>query len=402
MFKRFKVRNFMCLRDVTVDLGPLTVFVGPNSAGKSALFKALNTFCRLFWYPIRGGYSGDFNVEPGVALDDVVWKGDSSLPIVFQVWFSDSEVTEPDYTIELRRAYSGWSVTAERFVTPKGLVDTSHSAFEFETAQGRKSWPGPFKAPLAFLTQRFAADSVASEYVTPVQEIRNRVGQARRYRPSASDIASFSKESPEQAKGGEREINESGRGLPLVLRDMLSGDRATFSAMEKELASLHSHIQGLTFKRDWRGVGLFYKTSRSIDDVPASLESDGVLLSTFLIWRLYSARLNLKLCLEEPENGVHLSGLKQRYQLLKRFATQTSERPAPQILIATHSRDFLNAIESRSATMDEIRVVEFDPVDGTSIYPLHHYREINQLLTEFKYQVGDLWWSRRLEAQLRQ
>ncbi|MEM9806768.1 MAG: AAA family ATPase, partial [Cyanobacteria bacterium P01_D01_bin.56] len=34
-------QNFRCLRDVTLELGPFTVFVGPNASGKSAIADAL-------------------------------------------------------------------------------------------------------------------------------------------------------------------------------------------------------------------------------------------------------------------------------------------------------------------------------------------------------------------------
>ncbi|RLC93346.1 MAG: hypothetical protein DRI39_05950, partial [Chloroflexi bacterium] len=87
MYKRFRVENFMCLKEVDVELEPVTVFIGPNSSGKSALFKALTTFSKLFWYPLRGGSTGEFQPEPGVTLDHLVWKGDSGLPIRFHVWF---------------------------------------------------------------------------------------------------------------------------------------------------------------------------------------------------------------------------------------------------------------------------------------------------------------------------
>lgn len=48
MIDRLTVRNFRCLRDVTVDLGRLTVFVGPNGSGKSSILQSLDLLCRAF------------------------------------------------------------------------------------------------------------------------------------------------------------------------------------------------------------------------------------------------------------------------------------------------------------------------------------------------------------------
>lgn len=43
MITTFRVRNYRCLRDVTLELDPFTVVVGPNASGKTALADALTT-----------------------------------------------------------------------------------------------------------------------------------------------------------------------------------------------------------------------------------------------------------------------------------------------------------------------------------------------------------------------
>jgi predicted ATPase len=42
VLRRVEIKNYRCLRDVDVQLAPLTVFVGPNASGKSALLEALD------------------------------------------------------------------------------------------------------------------------------------------------------------------------------------------------------------------------------------------------------------------------------------------------------------------------------------------------------------------------
>lgn len=41
------IQNFRCLRDVKIDLAPVTAFVGPNASGKSAILDALDSGQRL-------------------------------------------------------------------------------------------------------------------------------------------------------------------------------------------------------------------------------------------------------------------------------------------------------------------------------------------------------------------
>lgn len=43
MIEKIHVRNFQSLHDVSLELGPFTVIVGPSSSGKSALMRALRT-----------------------------------------------------------------------------------------------------------------------------------------------------------------------------------------------------------------------------------------------------------------------------------------------------------------------------------------------------------------------
>ena len=41
MIQTLHIENYRCLRDVTLELGPLTVLVGANASGKSSVFRAL-------------------------------------------------------------------------------------------------------------------------------------------------------------------------------------------------------------------------------------------------------------------------------------------------------------------------------------------------------------------------
>jgi AAA15 family ATPase/GTPase len=40
MITRFRVRNYKALRDVTLDLTPIHVLIGPNDSGKTSILEA--------------------------------------------------------------------------------------------------------------------------------------------------------------------------------------------------------------------------------------------------------------------------------------------------------------------------------------------------------------------------
>ena len=396
MIKKLKVRNFLSLKETSVTLGPLTVFVGPNGSGKSAVFKALTTLSRLLYSPVRGS-RGEFEIEYGVGFDQAVWNGDTTLPVTFEVWLEDAESTEPDYILELGRGRGGWMVTRERLAFEGTDLDTG-SGFEFPISSRRESWPGPFTGSVMFLTgaQRFARDPVAGPYLKPIQALRDRIGRTHRYRPNANDIASFVKRPAPPARWRDSDVTQTGRGLGLSLDEMWKGDRPHHDEVQKQLAGLYPHIRGLEPIEDWRGVGIGYWTHRARHLIPAPLELDGVLLATFLLWRLQRDEANLRrICLEEPEAGVQLWDLRRRYQLLRRFTEASPGRGGLQILIATHSREFLNAIESEVDILQQLRITEYSGHEGTRFFPITHYLQLPELEKELagERRLGDLWWS---------
>src|SRR5579859_539640 len=101
MIYKMEVENFMSLKDVSVELQPLTVFIGPNGSGKSAIFKALVLLSKLLnGTPVRGP-KGELEFEPGITLDDLVWQGNAGLPMRFRIWLNDDLKGDPDYSLEL-------------------------------------------------------------------------------------------------------------------------------------------------------------------------------------------------------------------------------------------------------------------------------------------------------------
>ena len=72
--RRFAINNFKIHRDTSLDLFPITVFVGPNSGGKSAIFDALINFSMVS----RGNLSEAFNQYPFSFGRIRVWSGYTS------------------------------------------------------------------------------------------------------------------------------------------------------------------------------------------------------------------------------------------------------------------------------------------------------------------------------------
>lgn len=390
MIRRLEIENFMCLKNVSVELEPLTVFVGPNGSGKSAIFKALVTLSKLLnGAPLRGD-KGEFSLEPGVTLDSMVWNGDSSLPIRFKVWFGEG-VDGPDYTLELSRHAAGWSVNRETIRSNDGQVlvlDEDHPFFVPTERGERREFKPPLRASITYMVHPLRADSEAQSVIGSILRLGERFGQAWRYRPSASDIAASVSHDPKR----KTYVGENGRGVVLELQALQGERRDVFEAIERDVCRVFPHIKRIAFKRLAKGVRLCFSTDRSQELVPAPQESDGVLLATFLFWRLYTSNLNLKVCLEEPENGLHPFLLGERFKVLKSFTRSTGDRPGIQLFISTHSPEFLRAVKAHpTALWKEIRLVEFSQQDGSCIKMLSSYPAATKLIEQYHNEINERW-----------
>jgi hypothetical protein len=396
MLRRIEFENFMSLKQVGVDLLPLNVFIGPNGSGKSAIFKGIVVLSKLLnGLPVRGGTKGDFFYDPGVTLDDLVWNGNSGLPIKFRVWFADDDRPEPGYTLELSKRGEGWSVTREKIRTPTGWieVDEDHPFEHPVDRRANKVYEPPLRGTLSYLVHRFAEDSAARPVIEPILQLSERFGRGYRYRPSAGDVARFV---PLPKEPGSRiYAQENGWGVAAELQALFQGskrERETFDAIEQAVKRLFPHVRSIGFKSDWQGVRLTYLTDRSEDPIPAPQESDGVLLSTFLFWRLFTGGPAMKVCLEEPENGLHAFLLAERFQALKTFTQAGGGTPTMQILVATHSPEFLRHLSAYpKALWKELRCVKFTPGSGTSVECVSTYPQVTKLLTQYLEDVHEKW-----------
>lgn len=307
------------------------------------------------------------------------------------MWFSDDD-NEPGYTLELAKGHHGWSVTKERIQNDCGSIEVSeNNTFRHPTERrGIIEHTAPLRALLRYLVHPYINDSAARESIAPILKLSEKFGTAWRYRPSADDIASFV--THPGPKDRRQYVAPNGYGVARELQDLQGSNRALFEMIEKSLCQVFPHIEALGFDTDWQGVRLSFKTNRSVKLIPAPQESDGVLLATFLFWRLYTGRSAMKICLEEPENGLHPFLLSNRFALLKRFAYPQGDHPAVQLLLSTHSPEFLRAVKAHpQALWQELRIVEFSEREGTVVRSLKSFREAAHLYGDQLDAVHQRW-----------
>ncbi len=105
MISRFRVQNYKALRDVTLDLTPIHVLIGPNDTGKTSILEAIAALCRTQdTEPPQGAFSGRWE---GLQL---AWNGDKGDTVEFRSTLDESNLT---YTLGCRFSPAGRKVNVE-------------------------------------------------------------------------------------------------------------------------------------------------------------------------------------------------------------------------------------------------------------------------------------------------
>jgi predicted ATPase len=122
MIRRIKVRNFLSLKEVDLDLGLRSLLIGPNMSGKSNLFACLRFLSTALGSPDPSGTSGFQRAIFSLGgFGEVAWKG------------ADDPMIQIGVTIEIPRASSEPPKTYDYQVSLMGSFHNSNLLVESES-----------------------------------------------------------------------------------------------------------------------------------------------------------------------------------------------------------------------------------------------------------------------------
>jgi predicted ATPase len=116
--------------------------------------------------------------------------------------------------------------------------------------------------------------------------------------------------------------------------------------------------------------------------------ASGMLLALALLWMVYRPDGDRMICFDEPENSVHPHLLRYVYDLLKGLTRPEKGRAPVQVLVATHSVDFVNLCEP-----DEIRICERSDDGSVQIESVKDKKDLAQAIDSYRGAMGELWFS---------
>lgn len=358
------VENYRSLRNLVVELGRLTVVTGANGTGKSSLYRAL----RLLADSARNGAVSALAREGG--LPSTLWAGPETIGKAVRAGEHPVQGTVRRGPVSLRLGFAGDDFG---YAVDFGLPQPSTSAFALDPEIKREAvWAGPVLRPSSLLAERSGTalrirdgrswlsvhdavatfDSMLSEYTDPQRApelltVRERIRSWRFYDHLRTDADAPAR----RPRIGTRTpvLAHDGADLAAALQTIREiGDRSALAAAVDAAfpgSELEIDAESGRFVLGLRQPGL-------LRPLGTAELSDGTL--RYLLWvaALLTPRPPALLVLNEPETSLHPDVLRPLAGLILAGAART------QVVVVTHSRALVNALEHDADELTTIELVK--------------------------------------------
>jgi predicted ATPase len=399
MINRIQIKNFKCLLDVDVPLGPFNIFIGPNDSGKSSLLEAIKVLGQTVGQPFN-----QVLAEP-LTLENLVWRREQNREVSWKV---EGIASDHAFSYQLALAPGDLFPRNEELIVggkrilivlrpPGQQVNISFPAF----APNIQMPLAPGVTGLAMLSgsahiPQLYGNVQAVEKLPELGPILDSLKATVEYRLDPPAIRN-PKNNQTQASFAQNAalpspvlpvLSTTGDNLIGVLDAIMTGPRRIdILNLEKELHGAIGTLRGISLPLRQQNTKTLAFTLNGDETkpvtIPAALASDGALLITAFLALAYGNTPEI-IFIEEPENGLHYSLLKLAVEILRKISTGKAGNRPRQVILTTHSPLLLNF-----AKPEEVRVFS-RPEDGaTRIAQMEKVPDLKVLLEEFG--LGELW-----------
>lgn len=350
MLTKVQFAGIKSLLDVTLELAPFTVLVGPNGCGKTTVLDQIELLgaasrARMPAGPVLGAVGqmllemGPLNANTRGSTGAMRWVGEDQAGSRMSVTVVPDQVNDGSLGASLEaRAASGKATIAAG-------------------KQNDKQWNDVVSPHFPWAAQRLAL--VPREVAAP------------------SDVALTT-------------LRPDGHGLPTILKDFASNHTKRYLKLQEDLAVVVPHFRELWLGKstgqgqDARNGVIPLHTlefEMSQGRIPAGQVSDGTLLALALLTVVHNPDLPKIVLMDDLDHGLHLGA---QVRLVEAIRAVQKLRPELQVVCTTHSPVLLDSFD-----VSEVRVLALDAAGHTHVKPLSDHPRLDAWRTGFS--AGELW-----------
>jgi len=369
MLQKLQAHGFRTLVDTEVRFDPLTIMIGKNGVGKTAILEAL----QLMGNFARGGVDRAFGPPPW----SLAWQRTKGIGTIHAIRF-ELQLHRPEharyrYLLNLDERKSVPNVVEERLTR---LNDHSTVA-SFE----------PGNPPLSGTILNPNKGSPNAEEINCIASV---VRSVVSYELNPSVI--------EQPNDPEHDyISREGFGVAGFLAKLKDNSPERFAILENRFKRFRPETESIDV---WASGRLFWglRDKGQRQAFPAVHLSGGDRQLIGLLCVLYSTSPGATIAIEEIDRGFHHSRYTEVIELLSEAAYDGLDGNLPiQIVITTHSPSFVNRLGDR---LGEIRLVTRAPSGGTIVRPLQDVAHEKLGPDSIETPIGEVWETGLLEDVL--
>jgi predicted ATPase len=341
MLTELRFKNWRSLRDVTIELTPITVFIGANSSGKTNILDAL--------YFLR--YAMDNDLAQAMYL----WTKISKIPTAN----APENKTELGFTYRFQK-----DIIQVHLQLDFNNIDASKAIFD----TGKKTYTLTAHSSLQSIANLPATLRKLQKFIVERWQLLNPNFKAP-LTVSHPQITSF------------YQIDPYAENLLWILDFMRQFHPTVYAQIQEDLKWLLKHVKG--FRLEPNNYGLELRIDELRGEAP-SISAGTVRVLTMLtvgyIPDIHDTKLPSLIMIEEPQNILNPWLLTKWEAQLRYFLGSDNSR---QIILTTHSPSFLNCFKP-----EEVRVVERDNEGFITVSIIPHY--IQEIWLD-KYGLGEVW-----------
>lgn len=366
MIEQVQIRNFKSIRDVRVELSPVTVLIGRSGVGKSNFLRAIR-FLRNYLLnkdnavAVEGGW---VRIFPFGAKADLSYRVRFKIP-------GYEKVFEYEVAWKSHPHHSDGLPALERLSLGDDLI-FGRSEKQWE------AWPDARPKPQIESKLYLSSFPTVSEAVLAFTFLTSGIG----WHDFPADVFRSAAQDQERQKNG---LSDSAANYLGVLRDLTQNLQSQHARRQilARVRQINPSVSSLELDSilDPKKVVVGHKVSDQLIPLDLSQESDGFRRYYAHLLAVYQTPPKQVLMFEEPENGIYPGAL----QNLAEEFRNASESGRGQVLLTTQSPELLDGFEPetiRVVDVDQAQLTQIAPLDPTQLQAVKdHLLEPGELMT---------------------